>query len=71
MNYQIHIQCPECAGTGQSEDTDHGVDKNGPYVINTSQRCEECDSQGVVYLGEETYDSLQDLLLDYPDYVDI
>lgn len=71
MNYQIHIECPECAGTGQSVDTDHGVDKNGPYVINTSIICEGCDSQGVIYLGEETYDSLQDLLLDYPDYVDV
>ena len=64
--FDIHIQCTGCDGSGKIENLRHGVDASGPWVDITDQECHECDD-GFRYVGREHYDSVDDLKADYPD----
>ena len=64
--FDIHIQCVECEGSGEIENLRHGVDANGPWVDITGQKCHECEN-GLRYVGIEHYDSAKDLKADYPE----
>ena len=63
--FDIHLQCVACEGSGKIENLRHGVDANGPWVDITDQECPECD-EGLRYGGREYYDSVTDLRADYP-----
>jgi hypothetical protein len=64
-DFDIHIQCAACDGSGNTENLRHGVDANGPWVDITDQECPECEG-GLRYVGREYYDSVTDLRADYP-----
>ena len=67
MEFDIHIDCAKCGGSGVLEQTAHGVNANGPWVDFIEHACDECAGWGLTYVGMEPHDSLADVKADYPE----
>jgi DnaJ-class molecular chaperone len=67
MEFEIHIQCDECAGYGTVDHMSHGITANGPWIDIQERCCYVCNGTGRRNIGRESYDSLGALQDDYPD----
>ena len=56
MQFDIHIECPNCDGFGSLEE-----------AVYTDHYCVQCDGAGLIYAGRETHESLADVKADYPE----
>jgi len=64
MNYTIIATCPECGGSGYT--AEHLVN---PRALELE--CTECQGQGVQSYQDDMYDTLEEVLEDYPEAVEI
>ena len=67
MQFDIHIECPNCDGFGSLEEVHASVDLNGTVPVYTDYYCAQCEGAGLIYAGRETHESLADVKADYPE----